>query len=94
LAAPCAAASSDNRDLILHIIEEVAAQVFIPLTVGGGIRKVEDVRLPAEPNALSQLTRASYALAFSRTDSGIRSRSCSWVKSWLISSTSPPDLSK
>ncbi|MBA4142919.1 MAG: imidazole glycerol phosphate synthase subunit HisF [Nitrosospira sp.] len=37
-------ASSDNRDLILHIIEEVATQVFIPLTVGGGIRKVEDVR--------------------------------------------------
>ena len=37
-------ASSDNRDLILRIIEEVAAQVFIPLTVGGGVRKVEDVR--------------------------------------------------
>src|SRR5215216_6743143 len=37
-------ASSDNRDLILHIIEEVAAQVFIPLTVGGGVRRVEDVR--------------------------------------------------
>jgi cyclase len=37
-------ASSDNRDLILYIIEEVAAQVFIPLTVGGGVRKIEDVR--------------------------------------------------
>jgi imidazole glycerol-phosphate synthase subunit HisF len=37
-------ASSDNRGLILRIIEEVAAQVFIPLTVGGGVRKVEDVR--------------------------------------------------
>ncbi len=37
-------ASSDNRDLILHIVEAVASQVFIPLTVGGGIRKVEDVR--------------------------------------------------
>ncbi len=37
-------ASSDERDLILHIIEEVAAQVFIPLTVGGGVRAVEDVR--------------------------------------------------
>ena len=37
-------ASSDQRDLILHIIEAVAAQVFIPLTVGGGVRKVEDVR--------------------------------------------------
>ena len=37
-------ASSDNRDLILHIVEAVATQVFIPLTVGGGVRKVEDVR--------------------------------------------------
>jgi len=37
-------ASSDNRDLILHIIEAVAAQVFIPLTVGGGVRSVDDVR--------------------------------------------------
>src|SRR5207247_10401584 len=36
-------ASSDERDLILHAVEEVAAQVFIPLTVGGGVRKVEDV---------------------------------------------------
>lgn len=37
-------ASSDDRDVILHVIESVAAQVFIPLTVGGGVRKVEDVR--------------------------------------------------
>ncbi len=37
-------ASSDDRDLILHVIEEVASQVFIPLTVGGGVRKVEDIR--------------------------------------------------
>ena len=37
-------ATSDGRDLILHIIEAVAAQVFIPLTVGGGVRSVEDVR--------------------------------------------------
>ena len=37
-------ATSDNRDLILHMIEAVAAQVFIPLTVGGGVRTVEDVR--------------------------------------------------
>ena len=37
-------ASSDGRDLILSIIENVAAQVFIPLTVGGGVRSVEDVR--------------------------------------------------
>jgi cyclase len=37
-------ATSDERDLILHIIEAVASQVFIPLTVGGGVRSVEDVR--------------------------------------------------
>ncbi|QBC43711.1 imidazole glycerol phosphate synthase subunit HisF [Iodobacter fluviatilis] len=37
-------ASSDQRDIILHVIEEVAAQVFIPLTVGGGIRVVDDIR--------------------------------------------------
>jgi len=37
-------ASSEERDLILHVVEEVAAQVFIPLTVGGGVRRVEDVR--------------------------------------------------
>jgi cyclase len=37
-------ASSDERDMILHMIEAVADQVFIPLTVGGGVRAVEDVR--------------------------------------------------
>ena len=37
-------ATSDERDVILHIIEAVASQVFIPLTVGGGVRSVNDVR--------------------------------------------------
>ena len=37
-------ASSDERDIILHVIESVANQVFIPLTVGGGVRTVADVR--------------------------------------------------
>ena len=37
-------ATSDGRDLILHIIEAVASQVFIPLTVGGGVRTVDNVR--------------------------------------------------
>ena len=37
-------ASSDDRDIILHVVEQVAEQVFIPLTVGGGVRAVEDVR--------------------------------------------------
>jgi cyclase len=37
-------ASSDARGIILHVVEQVAEQVFIPLTVGGGVRSVEDVR--------------------------------------------------
>nr|HET7857988.1 imidazole glycerol phosphate synthase subunit HisF [Caldimonas sp.] len=37
-------ATSDERDLILSIVEAVASQVFIPLTVGGGVRSVADVR--------------------------------------------------
>jgi len=37
-------ASSDDRGILFRIIEQVAAQVFIPLTVGGGVRQVEDVR--------------------------------------------------
>lgn len=37
-------ASSDDRDTMLRVVEQVASEVFIPLTVGGGIRKVEDVR--------------------------------------------------
>lgn len=37
-------ASSDARDTIVHVVEAVAETVFIPLTVGGGIRKVEDIR--------------------------------------------------
>lgn len=37
-------ATSDNRDLILHIIEAVASEVFIPLTVGGGVREVGDIQ--------------------------------------------------
>jgi cyclase len=37
-------ASSDDRETIVHVVEEVASEVFIPLTVGGGIRKLEDIR--------------------------------------------------
>jgi cyclase len=37
-------ASSDDRDILLHVIEAVASRVFIPLTVGGGVRQVQDVR--------------------------------------------------
>jgi len=37
-------ASSDDRETIVHVVEAVAAEVFIPLTVGGGIRTLEDIR--------------------------------------------------
>ena len=37
-------ASSDDRETIVHVVEDVASEVFIPLTVGGGIRTVEDIR--------------------------------------------------
>jgi cyclase len=37
-------ASSDGRDVLLHVVEAVASRVFIPLTVGGGVRSVRDVR--------------------------------------------------
>lgn len=37
-------ASSDNRETMVHVVEDVAGQVFIPLTVGGGIREIADVR--------------------------------------------------
>ena len=37
-------ATSNNRDTIVHVVEQVASEVFIPLTVGGGIRVLEDIR--------------------------------------------------
>ncbi len=37
-------ASSDNRETMVHVVEAVASEVFIPLTVGGGIREVADIR--------------------------------------------------
>ena len=53
-------ASSDERDIILHVIESVAEQVFIPLTVGGGVRTVDDVRrlLNAGADKISMNTAA------------------------------------
>jgi len=53
-------ASSDDRNIIFHIIEKVAEQVFIPLTVGGGVREVQDVRnlLNAGPAKVSIHTSA------------------------------------
>lgn len=37
-------ASSDNRETMVHVVEDVASEVFIPLTVGGGIREISDIR--------------------------------------------------
>jgi cyclase len=37
-------ASSDDRETMVHVVEDVASEVFIPLTVGGGIREVADIR--------------------------------------------------
>ena len=37
-------ASSEHRDIIYNTIEQIASEVFIPLTVGGGVRKLEDIR--------------------------------------------------
>jgi cyclase len=37
-------ATHDNRDTLVHVVEQVASQVFIPLTVGGGIRTLDDIR--------------------------------------------------
>ncbi len=42
-------ATAHERDTIVHVVEEVASQVFIPLTVGGGIRSVDDIRKMLTP---------------------------------------------
>jgi cyclase len=71
-------ASSDQRDIILDVIERVAAQVFIPLTVGGGVRKVEDVRrlLNAGADKVSINTAAVQNPALVREASGIVGNQC------------------
>jgi len=71
-------ASSDRRDIILHVIEAVAAKVFIPLTVGGGVRKVEDVRrlLNAGADKVSINTSAVQNPELVREASGIVGNQC------------------
>jgi cyclase len=71
-------ASSDQRDIILHVIEAVAAKVFIPLTVGGGVRRVEDVRrlLNAGADKVSINTAAVQNPALVREASGIVGNQC------------------
>jgi cyclase len=71
-------ASSDQRDIILHVIEAVASRVFIPLTVGGGVRKVEDVRrlLNAGADKVSINTAAVQNPALVREASDIVGNQC------------------
>jgi cyclase len=71
-------ASSDERDILLHVIEAVAARVFIPLTVGGGVRKVEDVRrlLNAGADKVSINTAAVQNPQLVREASGIVGAQC------------------
>lgn len=71
-------ASSDQRDIILHVIESVAAKVFIPLTVGGGVRKVEDVRrlLNAGADKVSINTAAVQNPELVREASGVVGNQC------------------
>ena len=71
-------ASSDERDILLHVIEAVAAKVFIPLTVGGGVRKVEDVRrlLNAGADKVSINTAAVQNPQLVRDASGVVGNQC------------------
>ena len=71
-------ASSDDRDIILSVIEAVAAKVFIPLTVGGGVRRVEDVRrlLNAGADKVSINTAAVQNPDLVREASGIVGNQC------------------
>ena len=71
-------ASSDERDILLHVIEAVASQVFIPLTVGGGVRRVEDVRrlLNAGADKVSINTAAVQSPELVAEASGIVGNQC------------------
>ncbi len=71
-------ASSDNRDTMVHVVEQVAAQVFIPLTVGGGIRKVEDIRtmLNAGADKVAINTAAVFEPEFVKRASGKTGSQC------------------
>src|SRR3954471_18236695 len=71
-------ASSDERDILLHVIEAVAARVFIPLTVGGGVRKLEDVRrlLNARADKVSINTAAVQNPDLVREAAGVVGNQC------------------
>jgi cyclase len=71
-------ASSDEREVLLHVVEAVASRVFIPLTVGGGVRRVEDVRrlLNAGADKVSINTAAVLNPELVREASGIVGCQC------------------
>jgi cyclase len=71
-------ASSDERDILLHVIEAVAERVFIPLTVGGGVRRLEDVRrlLNAGADKVSINTAAVHNPGLVKQASGIVGNQC------------------
>ena len=71
-------ASSDERDMLLHVVEAVAPRVFIPLTVGGGVRQVADVRrlLNAGADKVSINTAAVQNLQLVRDAAGIVGCQC------------------
>jgi cyclase len=71
-------ASSDERDILLHVIEAVASRVFIPLTVGGGVRRLEDVRrlLNAGADKVSINTAAVQSPELVERASGIVGNQC------------------
>lgn len=71
-------ASSDDRETIVHVVEAVASQVFIPLTVGGGIRKLDDIRrmLNAGADKVSINTAAVFNPEFVREASDYFGSQC------------------
>lgn len=76
-------ASVDNRDTTLHTVERMASQVFIPLTVGGGVRTVQDIRnlLNAGADKVSINTAAVFNLTSSARPRTVLARSASWSPS-------------
>lgn len=76
-------ASVDGRDTTLHTVERMASQVFIPLTVGGGVRSVQDIRnlLNAGADKVSINTAAVFNPSSSARPPTASARSASWSPS-------------